>query len=186
MRDVHERALLYLSMALCNPGRKAPGVQIWMSGQGSVHGVDDEVEEIGLIGGVAVGASKHHPVGAAGSEHLYTGGLEMGKEMAPGATVPRRLASHQAVIHGLMIAGLNSRIELRVDLRLEDRTAVEGDGAVQKPAWPQEGEERRQSRGHIHQVEQGLRNEQVPGALALLAGDEMKQVDGLRGNLDRS
>src|SRR5215471_12825845 len=108
----------------------------------------------------------------------------MGKEMASGATVPRRFASNQAVIHGLVIAGLNSRVELRVDLRLKDRTAVEGDGAVQEPAWPQEREECRQSSGHIHQVEQGLGNEQVPGPLALLAGDEMKHVDSLSGNSD--
>src|SRR5215831_11747538 len=102
MRDVHERTVLYLGVALRNPGRKAPGVQIWMSAQSGVHGVDDEVQEISLIGGIAVGASKHHPVGAAGGEHFRANGLEMGKEMTSGATVPRRFASHQAVIHGLV------------------------------------------------------------------------------------
>src|SRR2546428_3786325 len=106
MRDVHECALLYLRVALRNPGRKALSVQVWIPGKSGVHGVDDEVEEISLICSVAVGASKNHPVGAAGSEHLRTGGLEMGKEMSPGATVPRRLASHQAAIHRLVIACL--------------------------------------------------------------------------------
>src|SRR5712691_8312428 len=77
MRDVHERALLYLGVALRNPGRKALSVQVWMPCQSVVHGVDDEVEEIGLIGSVAVGAGEDHPVGAAGSEHLCPGGLEM-------------------------------------------------------------------------------------------------------------
>src|SRR5438093_9673160 len=94
MRDVHECALLYLGMALRNPGRKALSVQVWMPCQSSVHSMDDEVEEIRLICSVAVGASKNHPVGAAGREHLGTGGLEMGKEMSPGATIPGRFASH--------------------------------------------------------------------------------------------
>src|SRR5437867_1654312 len=74
MRDVHECALLYLSVALRKPGRKALSVQVWIPGKSGVHGVDDEVEEIGLICSIAVGASKNHPVGAAGSEHLCTGG----------------------------------------------------------------------------------------------------------------
>src|SRR3989442_10449615 len=82
MRDVHQRALLYLGVALRNPGRKAPSVQMWMPCQSGVHGMDDEVEEIGLICRVAVGASEGHPVGAAGSEHLCTSGPEMGKEMS--------------------------------------------------------------------------------------------------------
>src|SRR5439155_4545662 len=180
MRDIHERALLYLSVALRNPGHKALSVQVWMPCQSGVHGVDDEVEEIGLICSVAIGAGEDYPVGAASSEHLRTGGLEVGKEMASGTTVPGRFASHQASIHRLVIACLNGHIELRVELRLEDRATVKGDGAIQEPAWPQEGEERRQSRGHIHQVEKCLRNEQVPGPLALLAGDETQQVDGLR------
>ena len=140
MRDVHECALLYLGMALRNPGRKALSVQVWMPCQSSVHSMDDEVEEIRLICSVAVGASKNHPVGAAGREHFRTGGPEMGKEMAPGATVPGRFASNQAAIHRLVIACLNGHIELRVDLRLEDRATVKGDGAVQEAARPQEGE----------------------------------------------
>src|SRR2546425_6707832 len=156
MRDVHERALLYLGVALCNPGRKAPSVQMWMPCKSGVHGVDDEVEEIGLICRIAVGASEGHPVGAASSEHLRPGGPEVGKEMASGATVPGRFASNQASIHRLVIACLNGHIELRVELRLEDRATVEGDGAIQEPAWPQEGEKRRQSRGHIHQVKKCL------------------------------
>jgi hypothetical protein len=179
MRDVHECTLLYLSVALRDPGRKALGIQVWLPGKGGVEGVDDEVEKIRLIGGVAVGASKHHPVGAAGGEYLHTDGPEMRKEMSPGATVPGRFACKQTAIHRLVIADLNGGIELSLDLRLEDRRTVKGDGAVQEPARPQQGEERRQRRGHVHQVEQGLRNEQIPGPLALLAGDETKQVDGL-------
>src|SRR5262249_28766426 len=143
MRDVHERTLLYLDMALRNPGRKALSVQVWIPCKSGVHGVDNEVEEIGLICSIAVGASKNHPVGAAGSEHLRTGGLKMGKEMSSGATVPRRFASYQASIHGLVIACLNGVVELRVDLWLEDRATVKGDGAIQEPARPQEGEKRR-------------------------------------------
>ena len=104
--------------------------------------------------------------------------------MAPGTTVPGRFASHQALIHRLVIACLNGRIELRIDLRLEDRATIKGDGTIEEPARPQEGEERWQSRGHIHQVEQGLRHKQIPGPLALLTGDETKQVDGLRCHPD--
>src|SRR5262245_54159042 len=158
MRDGHQRALLYLSVTLRNPGRKALSVQVWMPCQGSVHGVDDKVQEIGLICSIAVGASKNHPVRAACSEHFRTGGPEMRKEMAPGPTVPGRFASHQALIHGLVIACLNGRVELSIDLWLEDRATIKGDGAVQEATRPQEGEERWQSRGHIYQVEQGLRN----------------------------
>ena len=73
MRDVHECALLYLSVALRHPGRKALSVQGWMPAKGGVHGVDDEVEKIGLICSVAVRASKNHPVGAASGEHFHTG-----------------------------------------------------------------------------------------------------------------
>src|SRR4029450_7429854 len=113
MRDVHECTLLYLSVALRNPGRKALSVQVWMPCQSGVHGVDNEMEEIGLICSVAVGARGDHPVGAAGGEHFRTGGLKMGKEMSPSATVPRRFASYQALIHCLVIASLNGRIELQ-------------------------------------------------------------------------
>ena len=82
------------------------------------------MQEIGLIGSVAVGASKHHPVGAAGSAHLHVGGSELGKERASSATIPRRCASHQVLIHGLAIACLNGRIDLRSDLGLEDRATI--------------------------------------------------------------
>src|SRR5215831_8167051 len=143
MRDVHECALLDLGAALCNPGRKAFSVQSGMPCQSGMYGVDDEVQEIGLICRVAVGASADHPIGATRCEHLRTGGAEMGKEMAPGATVAGRFTSNQALIHCLVIASFNDPVELRVDLRLEDRTTVKGDGAVQQPAWSQQGEERR-------------------------------------------
>src|SRR5262249_61671797 len=128
---------------LCNPGHKALSVQSGMPCQSGMYGVDDEVQEICLICRVAVGASADHPIGATSSEHLRTGGAEMGKEMAPGATVTGRFASNQALVHRLVIAGLNGPIELRVDLRLENRPTVKGDRAVQQPAWSQKGEERR-------------------------------------------
>src|SRR5262249_17482645 len=140
MRDVHECALLDLGVALCNPGRKALGVHSGMPCQSSVHGVDNEVEEIGLICMVAVGATAHYPVRATCSEHLRTGGAEMDKEMTPGTTIARRFASNQALIHGLVIASLNGPVELWVDLRLEDCTTVKSDGAVHQSTWSQEGE----------------------------------------------
>src|SRR5262249_30290190 len=136
-------ALLYLGVTLRNPVRQAPSIQIRMPRKGGVYGVDDVVEEIGLVCRVAVGASEDHPIGAAGSEHFGTSSPEMGKEMAPGATVPGRLARHQASIHRLVIEGLYSQIKLRVDLWLEDRRTVKGDGAIQQPARPQKGEEGR-------------------------------------------
>src|SRR4029450_5852884 len=111
MRDVHQRALLYLGVALRNPGRKALSVQVWMPSKSGVHGVDDEVQEIGLICSVAVGASKNHPVGAASSEHLHAGGPELCKEMTPGATVPGRFASHQALTHRLERRCAHGRVD---------------------------------------------------------------------------
>ena len=56
--------------------------------------------------------------------------------MASSATIPRRCASHQALIHGLVIACLNGRIELRIDLGLEDRATLKGDGTIEEPARP--------------------------------------------------
>jgi hypothetical protein len=107
-----------------------------MPGQGGVYSVDDAVREIGLISSVAVGVSKHDPVGAAGSAHLYAGSPEPGKEMASRAAIPRRCASHQALIHGLVIACLSGRIELQSDLGLEDRTTIKGDGTIEQSVRP--------------------------------------------------
>src|SRR5262249_39414168 len=130
MRDVHECALLDLGVALCNPGRKAFSVQSGMPCHSGMYGVDVEMQQIGLICTPAVGTSADRPIGATRSEPLRTGGAEMGKEMAPGPTVAGRFASNQALIHCLVIASFNAPLELRLDLRLEGRTTVKGDGSV--------------------------------------------------------
>ena len=95
-----------------------------MPGEHQVDCVDDVVQEIGLICGVAVGAGENHPIGAAGREHIHRSRPEVGKQTAPGATVSRRLAVQHTLVDRLMVAGLNDPIELRVALWLEGRIAV--------------------------------------------------------------
>src|SRR5712671_4944710 len=99
--------------------------------------------------------------------------------MAPGATVSRRLAVQHTLVDRLMVAGLDSPIELRVALRLEGRIAVKGGGEIQQSAWAQQGTEAWQRRGHIYQVEKGLPDQHIPDPAAVLAGHEMAHVDRL-------
>src|SRR6516225_6599447 len=127
-----------------------------MPGEHQVDCVDDVVQEIGLICGVAVGASENHPIGAAGSEYLHRSRSEIGKQTASGATVSRRLAVQHTFVDRPMVAGLDSPIELRVALRLEDRIAIKGGGEIQQSAWAHQGTEAWQGGGHIYQVEKGL------------------------------
>src|SRR5439155_26598874 len=136
-------------------------------------------QEIGLICGVAVGAGENHPIGAAGREHIHRSRPEVGKQTAPGPTVSRRLAVQHTLVDRLMVAGLDSPIELRVALRLEGRIAVKGGGEIQQSASAHQGTEAWQRRGHIYQVEKGLPDHQVPGPAAVLAGHEMRHVDRL-------
>jgi len=150
-----------------------------MPGEHQVNCVDDVVQEIGLFCGVAVGAGENHPIGAAGREHIHRSRPEVGKQTAPGATVSRRLAVQHTLVDRLMVAGLNSPIELRVALRLEGRIAIKGGGEIQQSAWAHQGTEAWQRRGHIYQVEKGLPDHQVPGPAAVLAGHEIRHVDRL-------
>src|SRR6516165_10952169 len=83
----------------------------WMPGEHQVDCVDDVVQEIGLICGVAVDAGENHPIGAAGSEYLHRSRPEMGKQTASGATVSRRLAVQHTFVDRPMVAGLDSFIE---------------------------------------------------------------------------
>src|SRR5438105_15759694 len=139
MGDVHECTLLDLGVALRYPGAKALCVQVGMPGEHQVDCVNDVVQEIGLICGVAVGAGENHPIGAAGREHIHRSRPEVGKQTAPGATVSRRLAVQHTLVDRLMVASLNGPIELWVALRLEGRIAVKGSGEIQqsKPPQPQ-------------------------------------------------
>src|SRR6516164_10191465 len=150
-----------------------------MPGEHQVDCVDDVVQEIGLICGVAVGASENHPIGAAGSEYLHRSRSEIGKQTASGATVSRRLAVQHTFVDRPMVAGLESFIELRVALRLEDRTAVKGSGEIQQSAWVHQGTEAGQRRGGMYQVEKGLPDQQVPDPPAVLASHEMPHIDRL-------
>src|SRR5215471_6384478 len=92
MRDVRERTPLYLGVALRHPAAQTLCVQLGVPGERRADGMDDVVQEIFLIGRVAVGASENHPVGTTGSEHIHPSRAEMGKQPPPGATVSRRFA----------------------------------------------------------------------------------------------
>src|SRR5215472_8439005 len=150
-----------------------------MPGEHQVDCMDDVVQEISLICGVAVGAGENYPIGAAGREHIHRSRPEVGKQTAPGATVSRRLAVQHTLVDRLMVAGLNGPIELRIALRLKGRIAVKGSGEIQQSAWAHQGTEAWQRRGHIDQVEKRLPNQQVPGPSAVLAGYEMPHLDRL-------
>src|SRR6201993_4958932 len=151
-----------------------------MPGEHQIDCVDDVVQEIGLICGVAVGAGENHPIGAASREHIHRSRAEVGKQTAPGTTVSRRLAVQHTLVYRLMVAGLNGPIELRVALRLEGRIAVKGSGEIQQSTWAHQGTEAWQRRGHIYQVEKGLPDQQVPDPAAVVrAGDEIHHVNRL-------
>src|SRR5215469_10212484 len=151
-----------------------------MPGEHQVDCVDDVVQEIGFICVVAAGAGENHPIGPAGREHIHRSRPEVGKQTAPGATVSRRLAVKHTLVDRLMVAALNSPIELRVTLRLEDRIAVKGGGEIKQSAWAHQGTEAWQRRGHIDQVEKGLPNQQVPGPSGVLADRATRHVDLFR------
>src|SRR5713101_3959191 len=131
MGDVHECTLLDLGAALRYPGAYALCLQVGMPGEHQVDCVDDVVQEIGLICGVAVDAGKNHPVGAAGREHIHRSRPKVGKQTTPGATISRRLAVQHTLVDRLMVAGLNGPIKLWVALRLESRITVKGSGEIQ-------------------------------------------------------
>src|SRR5262249_56177657 len=113
-------------------------------------------QEISMMWGVGIGGGENERIGGAGREHNHRSRPEVGKQTAPGATVSRRLAVQHTSVDRLMVAGLNSPVELRVALRLEGRIAVKGGGEIQQSAWAHQGTQAWQRRGHIYQVEKGL------------------------------
>ena len=153
MRDVHQRSCLDLGMALGDPARQAAGFELWMAAQGGADGMDNEMQEIGFIAGIALGAGEDDPVGAARLQNLHPSRAQMCEQVPPGATVTRQVAGNTPLVHGLMIERLDLRIECRVDLRLQDRRTVEGDTAIQQPARPQQRQETRQRGRDIQQIQ---------------------------------
>ena len=63
--DIDQFTGFDLAVALGDPGLKAAGGQFRLTVQGLADGVDDEVEKISLIAGIAVRAGKDHPGGTA-------------------------------------------------------------------------------------------------------------------------
>src|SRR5215467_14532950 len=88
MRDVYECALLYLGVALRHPGAQAFCVQLGMPGQRRADGVDDIVQEIGLMGRRAAGTSENHPITAAGGNHIHPRRSPLGTPTPAGSRVP--------------------------------------------------------------------------------------------------
>src|SRR5215510_11237627 len=130
MCHVYQGSLLHLGVALLNPGGKTCSVQVRVRCKRRVNSMDDEVEEVGFIGKVALRAGRNHPTGAAHVEHCRSHSPKMGKEMSPGSTVSRWFARNDAPVHRLVIESLNCGIQCRVDLWLEDRRAVKSDREV--------------------------------------------------------
>ena len=63
--DVHQGPRFDLGMTLGDPGFKQGAVKFWVLPQSLLHGVDDEVQEIGFIGRITLFARKYNPVGTA-------------------------------------------------------------------------------------------------------------------------
>src|SRR5665648_322763 len=96
-----------LAVPLGDPGLKAAAGQFRVTVQGPADGVDDEVEKVSLIPGIAVRAGKDHPIGAARGDQAGPRLLETPEESAPGATAARGPALASARVHGAVIQGFD-------------------------------------------------------------------------------
>ena len=149
-----------------------------MTVQGPADGVDDEVEKVSLIPGIAVRAGKDHPVGAARRDHPGARLFEAPEESAPGATAARGPAPATARVHGAVIQGFDQGVQVRVDGGLKDGGPVKIEGEVEEPAGSQARQEAGQGGGEVDQVQDGMGDEQVPGRFSRLPVQEIEEVGG--------
>ena len=79
--DVDQFCRLDLAVACVDPGLKAAAGQFRVTVQGPADGVDDEVEKVSLIPGIAVRSGKDYPVGAARRDQPGAGLLEASRRV---------------------------------------------------------------------------------------------------------
>ena len=180
MGDVGQFPGFDLAVALGNPGLKAGVIQLGVAPQGPADGVDDKVEEVGLIAKIAVRAGKDHPVGAARCDHPGAGLFEAPEEPAPGTTAARGPAPALARVHGVVIQGFDQGVQVRVDGRLEAGDSVKIEGKVEEPAGSQARQEAGQGGGEVDEVQDGMGDEEVPGRFSRLPVEEIEEVGGFK------
>ena len=176
--DIDQFSGFDLAVALVDPGLKAAAGQFRVTVQGLADGIDDEVEKVSLIPGIAVRAGKDHPVGAARRDQAGARLFEAPEESAPGATAARGPAPAAAGIHGAVIQGFDQGVQVRINGGLKDGGPVKIEAKVEQPAGSKARQEGRQGGGKIDQVQDGVGDEQVPGRFSRLPVQEIEEVGG--------
>lgn len=148
------------------PAGREPGGQLVLGhfrapGERLFKKVEDVVQKVSLVAGIAVRAGKYDPIGTARREDFCARVVEVGEEMTPGAAVPRGAVVREAFVHRAVVEGEDERVE-RV-FGLEDGFAVEVEGKVEEAAGADVGEEMGQGTGKVKQVEDGVGDEEVEG-----------------------
>src|SRR2546422_4788867 len=117
-------------------------------------------------------AAEDDPIGAADLQEFAPGRSQVPEQVPPSLTAARGLSGDGVLVHGLMVERLNLRIQRRVDLRLQRGGTVEDHRKIEEPARSQQGKEAGQSSRDIDDVQERMRDQEVPGTLAPHAGAE--------------
>ncbi len=101
--DVNQFLPLDLSVALGHPGPEIGPGQFGVALQGLLDGMDDEMEKVSLIPGIAVRTGEDQPVGAARRQQRSSRGGQMREKPAAGAAAAGRPAVDAAFVHAAVI-----------------------------------------------------------------------------------
>ncbi len=82
--------------------------------------------------------------------------------MPSGAAVSRGEALPHAPVHRPVVESHDLLVERPGELRLQNRQPIEDQAEIEEAAGPQQGQHCGEGPGHIHQVEQRVRHEQIP------------------------
>src|SRR3954452_605763 len=99
MRDVDELGSVDLLAALFQPGREDIWIERRIAGQGPVEEVEDVVEEVSFVGGVAVRPREDDPVAASDVEDAAARAPYLVEKLAADAAVDALAARRLAAIH---------------------------------------------------------------------------------------
>ena len=184
MGDQDEFAAFDLGMADADPAGKPVGIQAGMALQGCIDEVDDEMEEIGLVPGIAAAPREDHPVGTPGGKDLNAQFAEPGQEMTARPAVSGRLPFDDTAVHALVIEGEDFPVERGIDGRLQDGQTVEIHGQAEQAAGPRQRDQPGQDAGGVDQVQEGVGDQEIPVASPPLPLQESVQIDGLKTDGD--
>ena len=118
------------------------------------------------------------PVRAARLQDPPSGLRQQAQEQASGPTMARRPAGDHPLIHGLVIGPLDLRIQRRIQCRLKEGGAVEDQAEVEKATLAEQRQEGLYGAAGVHQIQEGVRKQQVEGAGA---GRIPGEIEGVRG-----